>query len=118
MKKIIIMSLVLVLSVSCKAQDIEPLKRGHTIGIVVDSDETKAIVNAGGKSLIINGKLDKGIEYDLVYEIVEKRTGGVMVVNLIGAEVSARQNAKNRAELMKLMSVDRRSSAKLMLLLR
>ncbi len=105
MKKLFLMLTLMLTMISCGAQNlqVEPIQRGHTIGIVIEADDTKAIVNAGGRSLIVNGKLEVGIEYDLVYEIIERRPDGVLIVNLVDAEESARQNTKDRAKLLLLL---------------
>lgn len=105
MKKLFLMLALMLTMMSCKAQDtIAPLKRGYAIGLVVEATEVGAVVNAGGKSLIVNGVLEQGLEYDIVYDIITRRPDGVLVVNLVDAEISAKQNTKDRAKLLLLLN--------------
>jgi hypothetical protein len=104
MKKLILMLVLVLTMVSCMAQNItDPLKRGHAIGKVIEKTETTAIVTTQGRSLIVNGDLEVGIEYDLVYDIIQTRPDGTLVVNLVASTHSDRQNAISRARLLTLI---------------
>lgn len=103
MKRLILMLALMLTMLSCKAQEVDSLKRGYAIGLVIDSTSTGVIVNSDGRSLIVDGILENGTEYDLVYDIIQRRPDGVLIVKLVAAEYSARQNAKDRAKLLSLL---------------
>jgi hypothetical protein len=104
MKKLILMLVFILAMTGCVAQKTNPLKRGHTIGKVIEATESTVVVSGGhGRNLIVDGELEAGVEYNLVYDILEERPDGTLVVKLIAAEESDRQNALNRARLLTLL---------------
>jgi hypothetical protein len=103
MKQLIILGC-LFLSTSCVAQKTDTLSVGKMTGFVVgDADNGMFIDNvAVGPDLILDGDLKVGSEYEIVYRILSRRDR-VIIAKLIKAEHSARENAKRRAGLLKLL---------------
>jgi hypothetical protein len=104
MKKLILMLVFILTMTGCVAQKVDSLKRGHTIGKVIEATESIVVVTGTyGRNLVVDGELEVGVEYNLVYDILQERPDGTLVVKLVAAEESDRQNALNRARLLTLL---------------
>jgi hypothetical protein len=87
---------------SCKSQE-TGLDRGRTTAYVIEVTEKGCIASTDtGKDLVIDGKLEVNVEYDMVYDILS-RNERVIRVKLIHAEHSERENLKRRVALAKLL---------------
>jgi hypothetical protein len=96
-------ALLLLACTSCMAQKTDSLAIGKMTGYVVaDSEKGLVIDNPQGHNLILDGELEVGVEYEIVYKILS-RGDRVITGQLIKAEHSARENAKRRAALAEFL---------------
>jgi hypothetical protein len=104
--KLLITFLTFIPLTSCMAQQTDSLSVGRTIGFVVgDAEKGVFVSNSKGPDLIINGDLEIGTEYDIVYRILSRRDR-VIVADLIKAEHSAKENSKRRALLIRELKIE------------
>lgn len=104
MRRLFVVICLLLTVTGCASQDLRvgPPSVGLVTGTVTQvANGTVTIATSNGPHLELSGELEKGVEYDMVYEITERGTVLIKGI-LIAAEHSSNENRKRRAKLVEI----------------